>query len=109
MEKETISIWIEAECWAPGEWDINNDNTDVVVTFKDGSKWAASFFTYNNIEKLRRKNEETGEYLSGKYFWSSDMILVDKVNRSRIEEVVEHLIEENKFEQIFIKCEAVED
>jgi len=104
MEKEINSIWIEAESWAPEEWDINNDNTDVVVTFKDGSRWAASFFTYDNIEKLRQKNKETGECLKGKYFWSSNMILVDEVSRTRIEEVVGHLIKEYEFEQVFKQC-----
>ncbi|MDF2804916.1 MAG: hypothetical protein K0S61_4821 [Anaerocolumna sp.] len=49
MEKETISIWIEAECWAPGEWDINNDNTDVVVTFKEDCIKAREYYQEKNI------------------------------------------------------------
>lgn len=97
-------IWIEAEEWAEGEWDIHNDNTDVIVTFEDGSQWVASFFTYSNIEKLTHKNKETGECMNGKYFWSSDMILVDEVSRKRIEEVVSYFIAEGEFEEIFRLC-----
>jgi hypothetical protein len=104
MVKDINSIWIEAEEWAEGAWDINNDNTDVIVSFKDGSRWVASFFTYSNIEKLTQKNRKTGECMSGKYFWSSDMILVDEVSRKRIEEVIKHLIMENEFDRIFKLC-----
>jgi hypothetical protein len=43
--------------------------------------------------------------LSGKYFWASDMILVDEVTRARIDEVIKHLIEEGEFEVVFSRCE----
>lgn len=98
------TIWIEAEERAEGEWDINNDNTDVIVTFENGSRWVASFFTYSNIEKLTQNNKKTGECMNGKYFWSSDMILIDEVSRKCIEEVVKYLIAEGKFENIFRQC-----
>ncbi|MFC0273766.1 hypothetical protein ACFFIX_20475 [Metabacillus herbersteinensis] len=42
-------IWIETEEWAEGEWDVEDDNLDVIVTFSDRSKWITSFFTYKNI------------------------------------------------------------
>jgi hypothetical protein len=97
-------IWIEAEQWAKGEWDIHNDNTDVILEFDDGQRWVASFFTYSNIGKLVEKNKNTGECLNGKYYWSSDMILIDEVSRERIQEVIEHLINEGTFEYIFKRC-----
>lgn len=98
------SIWIEAEQWAEGEWNKYDDNTDALVTFEDGSKWLASFFTYKNIQSLTEKNQQTGECLQGKYFWGSDMILVDECSRKRIEEVVKQLIFKGDFEVIFDKC-----
>ncbi|WP_379136709.1 hypothetical protein [Paenibacillus sp. sgz500958] len=88
MKGSPYTIWIEAEQWAEGEWNIHDDNTDAIVTFEDGSRWVASFFTYKNIQTLARKNHQTGEFLGGKYFWGSDMIFVDECSRSRIEEVV---------------------
>jgi hypothetical protein len=97
-------LWIEAEEWAEGEWDIHNDNTDVIVEFDNGDRWVASFFTYSNIAKLVEKNRTTGECLNGKYFWASDMILVDEVSRERIEEGTKHLINEGEFEYIFRRC-----
>lgn len=43
MKAMNYSIWIEAENWAEGEWNIHNDNTDAIVSFEDGSRWIASF------------------------------------------------------------------
>lgn len=103
MKEKCYSTWIEAEQWSEGEWNIYNDNTDVIVTFEDGSRWIASFFTYRNIQTLTEKNRNTGECLQGRYFWASDMVLIDECSRNRIEEVIEHLIEGQEFELIFNK------
>lgn len=101
MVSDKYNVWIEAEEWAVGEWDIHNGNTDVIVEFVNEKRWIASFFTYSNISKLVEKNKSTGECLNGKYFWSSDMILVDEVSRERIQEVIQFLINEDEFEYIF--------
>jgi len=98
---QPYTLWIEAEHWEPGSWNPSDGNSDVIVTFADGTRWVASFFSYANIASLTRKNQITGECLSGKYFWASDMLLVDEVSRPRIEEVVAHLVAEGKFEWIF--------
>lgn len=107
MGNNQYSIWIEAEEWAGG-WNIHDGNTDVIVKFEDGSRWVASCFTYKNIYTLAEKNRQTGECLHGKYFWGSDMLLVDNCSRNRIEEVIEHLIAEGEFESIFDKCEEID-
>ncbi|MBN1512620.1 MAG: hypothetical protein JXB13_11455 [Phycisphaerae bacterium] len=105
------SMWIEAEEWAPGQWTPSDDNTDVVVTLDDDSKWVASFFSYRNISSLVEKDRRTGECLSGRYFWASDMILVDEVSRKRIEEVTAYLVEQRywEFTAIFQKFEDSEE
>jgi hypothetical protein len=102
---KTYAIWIEAECWAAGEWNITDDNTDVIVTFDDSTRWVASFYTYQNIFSLAEKNKGTGECLGGKYFWGTDMILIDEVSRERIEEVIVDLMKETEFERVFSSCE----
>lgn len=97
------SIWIESEENGPILGGIKelNDNSDVIVEFQDGKRFIASFYTYKNIEWLRNKNKKTGECLGGRYFWGSDMILVEKINRTEIEEIIEHLINDDNFEAIF--------
>ncbi len=101
MVSDKYNVWIEAEEWAVGEWDIHNGNTDVIVEFDNKKRWVASFFTYSNISELVEKNKITGECLNGKYFWASDMILVNEVSRERIQEVIQFLINEGEFESIF--------
>jgi len=95
------SIWIEAEQWVPGEWNPADDNSDVIVSFDDGACWVATFFSYRNIQSLTEKYKTSGECLNGKYFWATDMILLDEVSRLRIEEIVKHLMNEGEFEHVF--------
>ena len=102
------SIWIEAEEWVPGEWTPDDDNTDVIVTFSGGSKWVATFFSYDNIKTISSKNQKTGECLSGRFFWATDMILIDRVTRERIEEVIIHLIDEGDFTDIFNFIQSID-
>ncbi len=104
-QRQKYSIWIEAEDWAPGEWTPADDNSDVIVTFEDGQRWASTFFPYQNILSLAERNRRTGEWLGGKYFVATDMILVDEVSRERIEEVVAELLKVKDFERYFALCE----
>ncbi|MGM0715355.1 hypothetical protein ACWKW1_23170 [Brevibacillus parabrevis] len=97
-------IWIEAEVVEENN-DPTDDNTDVIVRFSDNSKWVASFFTFKNIETIRRKNQETGESMNGLYYWGSDMILIENVTRECIERVIDGLIERGIFDSVFRRCE----
>ncbi|OQP43450.1 hypothetical protein A4H97_11065 [Niastella yeongjuensis] len=103
MNKPIKSVWIESEEFgaviegcAP-----EDDNSDVIVTFTDNTRYIASFFTYTNIDSLRRKNERSGECLNGKYFWASDMILIDKINKESILSVVDYMIVTGEFYNVF--------
>lgn len=98
------SLWIEAEQWTDG-WDPDDANSDVIVTFENSERWAATFFSYKNILSLADKNRDTGECLASKYFCATDMILVDEVSRSRIEEVIREMIEQKEFKTFFTRCE----
>ncbi|MGB3467837.1 MAG: hypothetical protein WBA74_21295 [Cyclobacteriaceae bacterium] len=103
MSGQITNIWIESEetgAIIDGTLE-SNDNSDVIVTFEDGDQYVATFFTYQNIKHLRMKNKETGECMNGKYFWASDMIIFDKIDRNEIEEIIDHLIKEEEFSQVF--------
>ncbi|WP_026565641.1 hypothetical protein [Bacillus sp. UNC41MFS5] len=102
-EKCNKHIWIEAEEWAEGQWNFVDCNTDVKVTFTNRSVWIASFFTYENIQTLTEKNKKTGEEMSGAYFWSSDMVLIDVASRERILAVIDYLLESDQFETVFTR------
>ena len=106
MERKIKAIWIASEEHGPiiCGTAIVDDNTDVIVTFDDGAVYVATFFTYENIGNLRRKNAETGEFLSGKYFWASDIILIDNVDRESIEQVIADLLKEEAFDTVFSRA-----
>lgn len=103
-----FTVWIEAEHWTEGEWNPPDDNSDAIVTREDGSRWVASFFSYANISSLAQKNRRTGECLGGKYFWASDMILIDEVTRAGIEEAIQDLMASSSFETAFSRCPEIE-
>jgi len=100
-----INVWIESEEKGPTLGGVAelNDNSDVIVTFENGDKYIATFFTYENIESLRQKNQKTGECLNGKYFCATDMILIDKLNRKEVLGVINHQIKEEEFYTYFDK------
>jgi len=77
--------------------------TDVIVSFENGEKYAASFFSYKAITKLNAEHEASGEFLNGKYFWSDNMLLIKECNRPIISEVIDALIDEGDFNIVFKK------
>lgn len=99
-----MNIWIEAEN-INGPRVFEDENTDVIVEMETGEKYIATFFTYKNIETLRKKNIQTGECFSGKYFSASDMLIVDECSRKNIENIISYLIQEQEFEFIFRKLD----
>lgn len=99
------SLWFESDSWA-GSYDENDDNMDVIFTLDNGTKWVASFFTYQNILSLSRKNRTTGECLNGLYFCAADMILIERLNKDDIQKVLEDMIKENVIE---VYCTEITD
>ena len=73
-------------------------NSDVIFELNDGSKWVATFFTYQNIETLRRKNQLSGECLNGIYFCATDMILVAEMSEGSRQSAVQELLLMNEID-----------
>jgi hypothetical protein len=89
---ELKELWIEAEAWAPGEWQPADAVTEAVVTLGDGSRWIGTFCAFAHVAQLRATCAESGECLRGKYLWASDLVLVDDTSRPSIEAVVRDLL-----------------
>jgi hypothetical protein len=100
-------IIIESESKGPiiGGQESINDNSDIDIILEDGTVLYATAFTFKNIEWLRDKNIKTGECLNGRYFWAKNMLIVNKINRQEIEQIVNHLIQEGELESIFTKTD----
>ncbi len=81
--------------------DFLNFHTDVIVQMKNGEKFVAAFFTFKRVDEILRENAKTGERLAGKYFWERNMLLVESCEPAFIQLVVEDLIEEGEFKDVF--------
>ena len=84
----------------------DNDNVDVQVTFPNGDSFSAVFFTLQNIKTLMKDYEKTGEGANGLYFWTSDMLIVQKLTEQTICKAIDNLLAEEEFASVFSKNEA---
>jgi hypothetical protein len=109
MKTDNYELWYEGDHWADGEWTETDCNMDVEVRFEGGARWGATFFTFDNIDSLRKKFAGSGECMQGAYFWARHMILIDELSRSRIAEVVKYLLETGEFESAFELFERGDD
>ncbi len=82
-----------------------NDNVDVYVTLPNGFKYVVTFFTLLNIKHLMNKWKETKE-LSGQYFWAHNMCIIEDLNKETIISCINEMIENENFEQIFMKVKS---
>ena len=87
----------------------DNDNVDVQVTFPNGERFSAVFFTIRNIEALMRRYKKTGECADGLYFWASDMMIVESLTEKTICKTIDHLLAEDEFGYVFSKNEDAKD
>lgn len=92
-----LTVWIEAEHWAPGEWSPTDDVTDAIVTLPDGTRWVGTFCAFAHLAQLRANCEASGECLGGKYLWASDLILIDDTSRPSIEAVLGDLVASGEY------------
>ena len=97
VEMKINNIWFEFDNWSNG-YNHQDDNTDVIFTLDDDSKWIASFFTYENIALINKKNKTTGECLNGLYFCASNMILIENISKENIIKVLNKLITNNSID-----------
>lgn len=89
--------------------DIYNDNIDVEVSFANGERYIATFFTVVNIQRIMEGYRHTGECLYGTYFWCSDLIIVKDLEMETIENTIRDLIRREMLETIFLLCKEYED
>lgn len=92
---EIRNIWFEFEMWEDG-FDEYDENSDVHFELSDGTKWCATFITYKNLLSLSKKNQVTGECLSGQYFYADKPIFISKMSKELIISVLGHIIQTEK-------------
>lgn len=81
--------------------NYKNMSSDVIITLDGDYKYIASFITYEKLQDLILTNVKTGAYLSGRYFWSKNMVLVDSCKNVR--PIIDFMIDQGDFQLIFQK------
>ncbi|WP_169087744.1 hypothetical protein [Paenibacillus sp. PL91] len=76
-----------------------NAQVCVVVTFPDSSRWLTNVYTLTCIQSIREDALSSG---NDAYMWSTrPLIIVDKISRQHIEEMIDKSIADNSFEYFF--------
>ncbi|MEU1789182.1 hypothetical protein ABZ553_25605 [Streptomyces sparsogenes] len=84
---------------SPDEGLESVDNVDVFVELEDGSRWSATLITLAQVEAIMARWVESGEALGGRYFWSSDGLIVRDAGISSMTEVLVGLAENGELTQ----------
>jgi len=66
-------------------------------------KYIASFFAYGNIDQLITQNQKAGNFLNGTYFYAKNMLLIKDCSKATIVKVIDDLIEDGSFREVFLK------
>ena len=109
QERIITDIWYEFEQWSGG-YDENDCNSDVVFELSDGSRWVATFYTYQNLNSIANKNKTTGECLCGEYFYADKPIFISKMKKEIIISVLNDIIShETDLSYVFGRIEKHEE
>lgn len=79
---------------------------DVVVVLADGSRWTATMFTLEAVDRLMEKWARSGEALGGRFFWCSDGLIVREPGIDNMVQVIGGLLDIEEFGDVFRRCEA---
>ena len=101
MRTDSSSDAYVVEMLDHGNLNAADDNVDVFVYFADGRKYAATFFTVANIQSIMKRYRSSGECADGLYFWASDLVIVERLDRETVERTVADLIGSGEFEKAF--------
>ena len=75
--------------------------TDVIVTMKDEAKYLATFYTYEYLKKKIKNGRE-----KKKLYWCMEQCtLVDSLDYSGIQKVVDKMIDCGDFQLMFLKLD----
>ncbi|MFF7945909.1 hypothetical protein [Streptomyces griseorubiginosus] len=79
--------------------DVCNVDVEVRLT-ADGSRWSATVFTLDAVQRIMEKGARTGEDLDGSFFWCSDGLIVREPGVDNMARVLVGLLDTGDFECI---------
>ena len=81
-------------------------NVDAFVDLPDGSCWALTIFTVDEVRRLLATWKETGEVAHGSYFWAVDQLIVPEPGASGMTAAIRELVRSGEIASVGIRCEV---
>lgn len=80
-------------------------NVDAFVDLPDGSSWALTFFTVEEVRRLLARGKETGEVAKGSYFWAVDQLIVPEPGVPAMTTAIRELVRSGEIASVGVRCE----
>jgi hypothetical protein len=80
-------------------------NVDAFVDLPDGSSWALSIFTVDEVRRLLAVWKETGEVAYGSYFWAVDQLIVPQPGLSGMTVAIRELVRSGELASVGVRCD----
>jgi hypothetical protein len=84
-----------------------DDNADLYVQFENGDNYVVTVYTPQNIITILLRYQDSGECLFGKYYYDTNMLLVDSIDFDSIKKVIDDLIRNDEFNTVFKKANRI--
>ncbi|WP_426512947.1 hypothetical protein ACPPVO_21255 [Dactylosporangium sp. McL0621] len=80
-------------------------NVDAFVDLPDGSTWALTIFTVEEVGRLLARWKATGEVANGSYFWAVDQLIVPKAGVAAMTAAIRELVRSGEITSVGIRCD----
>jgi hypothetical protein len=84
------------------------ENVDVEVTLGDGSRWAATLLTLDEIRRLMGRWKTTRECLDGSYFQCADLVIVERGGIEEATGLLGRLVDTGQIREVFVRVDVEE-
>jgi hypothetical protein len=80
-------------------------NVDAFVDLPDGSSWALTIFTIDEVRRLFAVWKETGEVADGSYFWAVDQVIVPEPGVAAMIAAIRELVRSGNIASAGVRCD----
>ncbi|MDG4829061.1 hypothetical protein O7627_07040 [Solwaraspora sp. WMMD1047] len=81
-------------------------NVDAFVDLPDGSTWALTILTVDEVGRLLARWRETGEAANGSYFWTADQLIVPEAGVPAMTSAIRELVSSGDITSAGVRCEG---
>lgn len=101
MKLEVANIHSSVANSEPNSKEFIYGPADIIVVLSNNKKYLASFLSFRYLEEMFRKKLEGENSHPDLFFWSKSIVVVKNCRIETIERVVDHLLEEGEFLEVF--------